>query len=702
MSHELMYTSAPRGLKPGSQGFCTVAATPGMPPVLSDLLESLSGYRHLSTERGDVTSPVVWSHLRATLVGHHYYVLSRIGDAGLDYTRRTNKFAHHLVLDASELPPAGPAWVLGQSGLMTSAWQGEPRWLLAGRKPALADEPARACSAWAAATGDAGWGGVLAATAAGPSPRMAWIVCPSTLDVLPLVAEALALLPAELRWKVTFSTYFTRLPAGIDCQWRFILADSPEVLLARRNVAALVLDLSVGLGVASPSPWVDAARSGQFPTAIAEPVGSLPPAAPPVESLPPVEHLPSAAGWAPSPPLALRSRRRFGWRWFVVLGLLLAVCLPMLYLAAWHARRATRGGKPPVAAPVMPLPAPPVVQMPKPAESPPAPIAPGSTDNVKPLPPDPRPALLASLPEYVELPAMGGTPARGEPRLAKVDLSGAVDALELRVSVPPRAFGGAKVVLRRADTAGVWPVMVSGAWGSEQRTLGRFVVGREGIGFRWEETSDWAGQLRNAVLQLSVPGMKEAKRIQLRRPVDCDATIRLGDAWREKLPMRSATIADWPTDALETRVVAIEPAWTFAATPWTPPPAEYGPILQGSEICISGARRHLFLLRPVWKETLPRRAPLVIETQLRYLGVLIDRSDKTPIPIEEVVQLRERAERAAHELGKLDGRRAEAAAQARRAADLRDAEAELARLAEARLRFEIVFRYDGHCVVLAR
>ena len=46
MSHEIIYTSAPQGLKPGSHGFCTVAATAGIAKNLLERLESLSGYRH--------------------------------------------------------------------------------------------------------------------------------------------------------------------------------------------------------------------------------------------------------------------------------------------------------------------------------------------------------------------------------------------------------------------------------------------------------------------------------------------------------------------------------------------------------------------------------------------------------------------------------------------------------------------------------
>ena len=42
MSQELHYTSVARGLKPGSRGFGTVAATASLPDSLADRLEGLS------------------------------------------------------------------------------------------------------------------------------------------------------------------------------------------------------------------------------------------------------------------------------------------------------------------------------------------------------------------------------------------------------------------------------------------------------------------------------------------------------------------------------------------------------------------------------------------------------------------------------------------------------------------------------------
>ncbi|MDZ4821249.1 MAG: hypothetical protein SGJ20_19995, partial [Planctomycetota bacterium] len=119
MRQELIYTSSPKGLKLGSRGFCTVASTPGMAKNLADRLESLSGYRHLHPPGSPEAhlNPVNSSYLRFVLGGQTFYLLSRIADAGLDYTQRTNKLAHHIALQHSDLPSAGPAWLAAQPNI---------------------------------------------------------------------------------------------------------------------------------------------------------------------------------------------------------------------------------------------------------------------------------------------------------------------------------------------------------------------------------------------------------------------------------------------------------------------------------------------------------------------------------------------------------------------------------------------------------
>src|SRR5688572_8699530 len=147
MSHELHYTSAPRGLKPGSRGFCTVACTAGLPAPLADRLESLSGYRQVfpPNDPSAGRNPVAWSHLRLSVGGKSLSILSRVGFAGLDYTDRTNKYAHHVAITSDERPSGGPAWLLSQPGFMDSSWTGEPRILPSGRRPPSGDSVASPC-----------------------------------------------------------------------------------------------------------------------------------------------------------------------------------------------------------------------------------------------------------------------------------------------------------------------------------------------------------------------------------------------------------------------------------------------------------------------------------------------------------------------------------------------------------------------------
>ncbi len=271
VSQELIYTSVPRGLKPGSNGFCTVACTRGMSANLVQQLESLSGYRHIYPPQDPQArlNPIAFSHLVIAVAGRNWHVLSRICDAGLDYTQRTNKFAHHVVLDAAETPAGGPAWLLAGSGFMRSTWEGEPCNFPSGPAIPAGQSPPRVCRAWQQLTGDAGWGGVLAETVAGPVGRQAVLVFPPGTDMLTLLAESLALLPAELRWRVTFSTYFTKLPPGIACQWRCVADGTPEAAAARRGPpTALVIDLCRPLGPAAGGTYVEAARTGRMPRAV--------------------------------------------------------------------------------------------------------------------------------------------------------------------------------------------------------------------------------------------------------------------------------------------------------------------------------------------------------------------------------------------------------------------------------------------------
>jgi hypothetical protein len=83
------------------------------------------------------------------------------------------------------------------------------------------------------------------------------------IELLPLFAEAIALLPDARRWDVEFSSYLTTLPPGISCNWRGVLDGSPQAKSARRLPNALILDLGRHLGRAQGGGLVHLARTGE-------------------------------------------------------------------------------------------------------------------------------------------------------------------------------------------------------------------------------------------------------------------------------------------------------------------------------------------------------------------------------------------------------------------------------------------------------
>jgi hypothetical protein len=185
-----------------------------------------------------------------------------VADAGLDYSQRTNKLAHHIALMPTELNAPGPAWALGQSGLMETAWSGDPRILPSGRSLPGGVAAPRFCNAWQQAKGDAGWAGVVADAMLDTSSRKVYLIYRPGLSILPLLAEVEALLPEAVRWQFTFSTYYANLPPDVNCRCRCVLADTPDAMAASRQPGVLVVDLQKTDEPAPQSAAADAARNG--------------------------------------------------------------------------------------------------------------------------------------------------------------------------------------------------------------------------------------------------------------------------------------------------------------------------------------------------------------------------------------------------------------------------------------------------------
>lgn len=265
MAEELFYTSAERGLRPGTRGFCTVAYTQGMTLATIRLLESLSAYKgvYAAHDARAVNNPVAISHYRYSSMGRNINILSRVGDSKADQTKRTNKLAHHVVLSRREQVPAGPAWLAAQPGFLDEVWTGPPRQLDPGKEIPDGDVETTHAAAWEARTGDAGWAGMLAHAFLARRTRPSYLVFEPGMAVLPLLVEALALIRPELRWQVTFSTYFTSPPAGMACAWRCCVPDAYCLREARRTPRTLVVDLTRSDGEPdSENVLVQCARNG--------------------------------------------------------------------------------------------------------------------------------------------------------------------------------------------------------------------------------------------------------------------------------------------------------------------------------------------------------------------------------------------------------------------------------------------------------
>ena len=265
MALELVYTSAERGLRAGTSGFCTVAMTRGLPPALVPRLEALGGYRPGPSGNG----PQAHCFWRVETAGSVAHVLAVVGPAPPDHTQRTNKIAAYLVLGQAELVPAGPAWLLQQRGVLRDGWPGAPAWIEAPvRVPASGPSGPRRCTAWEAAAGDAGWAGVVASAFLRDQSKPIHVVWREGMDPLALVGEVLSLMPDWARWRATFSTYFLQPVAGTPCALRFCLAGTPAAEAAHQS-KGLVVDLTRPLGAAADSRFARMARTGIDEEAVA-------------------------------------------------------------------------------------------------------------------------------------------------------------------------------------------------------------------------------------------------------------------------------------------------------------------------------------------------------------------------------------------------------------------------------------------------
>ena len=262
---ELIYTSVPEGLATGARGYCTVAQTRNTSRSLVGKLESLCNYKHVFApgDPNEHLNPINFQFVRFRDAGKAKYVLSRIGNAGFDYTQRTNFLAHNIALDRASLPKAGPVWFMNQHASFATQWDEnrQPEYLAERQIAGDAQISPAICEYWKSVTGDSGYGGWLAENLLDQKIPEVVVAYSLNSDILKLLEETFKLIPEASRWKCTFSTYSESANAAYDCKLRCVLVGSPAATKASQSTKIAFLDLSKPFELRA-STFVDLARTG--------------------------------------------------------------------------------------------------------------------------------------------------------------------------------------------------------------------------------------------------------------------------------------------------------------------------------------------------------------------------------------------------------------------------------------------------------
>jgi hypothetical protein len=242
MAFQHIFTSAQYGVRAGSTGYCTVAHTAGMPEDLITGLEQLSRYDHPAGSDPSLggVNPVIFRFQFLTVNTGTYFVMSRLSDAGADFTGRTNYLAQHLALTSTDVstmqqvPGINPATLLSikDETLWRTTWAEAPQqlnplpegWLQQQAKSEITEPPVR------------GWGNygtrqeMAPALLEAPRQQKCFLSVPPSYEttLLFLLNETLRLAvetenvatggnsPQEA-WRYTFTTFLQ--PGEVDTEY---------------------------------------------------------------------------------------------------------------------------------------------------------------------------------------------------------------------------------------------------------------------------------------------------------------------------------------------------------------------------------------------------------------------------------------------------------------------------------------------------
>lgn len=164
-------------------------------------------YAHRASE----PQPLILSHRLIEIGSECYHVVSRICEAGLDFTHRSNFLAHHVVFEPGETGlDFSPAEMLLGWNEWFNRWEQEPAELPSIDPHSLSSllEPLNPpCTTWSSLTGDAGWAAFPLKFREGACWKFQHI---SELDLLRLMGESLRLRAEgrmEKLWDISFTTF---------------------------------------------------------------------------------------------------------------------------------------------------------------------------------------------------------------------------------------------------------------------------------------------------------------------------------------------------------------------------------------------------------------------------------------------------------------------------------------------------------------
>ena len=197
-------------------------------------LEQLSYYHHLSlTSAGQRP---IFAYRIVDIRGSRFHVLTRLQDAGLDFTGRSNFTAHHLVFAPEEIPqlPA-PSVILRDWSGWLGTWTKDPQLLSNeswGNLGLLAEVVSVPSRTWERLTGDAANGYALLEAKNGIAINADGI---DETQILSLISESVQLLEVRdsnkdrrgAAWQYTFTTSTQEQDTSPDFRWRFLHSDNP-------------------------------------------------------------------------------------------------------------------------------------------------------------------------------------------------------------------------------------------------------------------------------------------------------------------------------------------------------------------------------------------------------------------------------------------------------------------------------------------